>query len=316
MIKHDNICQSSGVVMGGPWQIRHLKHKEYSPKQIADITYNALFEVEKQMSHFLESSYLMKLNRTSVGDWLNVPIQTIEVFAKAYEIYHQTNGALNIGLGKEINDWGFGSKKVETIDLNHSSQSENDTDIGFEIDVDAQKIRRTKDVHFNLSSIAKGYAVDYACKTLNDLGIDNFIVEAAGEVKCSGLKDNQKWQVGLELPIPNKFLVYDYIELDNDAIATSGSYRKYKDIDGKHFCHTFDAKTKLPIVPDQNNNLLAISVRDSSCMYADAMATALFVMGGVAGSNFADKHNIPALFLFKDEQGICEVRSRKWVELL
>ncbi len=315
--------------MGGPWQVSHLPHKDYSAKQIADITYNALFEIEQQMSHFLDTSYLMQLNATPVGEWLEVPYQAVEVFSKAEEISKYTNGALNIGLGKEIVSWGFGNKDVENQEIinkyeniQHSkvvkiTENNDDENLGFAIDSINKKIKRTKDLHFNLASIAKGYAVDYATKKLEEKGIDNFIIEVAGEIKCRGQKgNNADWTVGLELPIPGQFLVYDHISLDNDALATSGSYRKYKELAGKHLSHTFNPRTKTPINSKHDDNLLAVCVRDKSCMYADAMATALFVMCGAVGSEFADKNNIPALFLLKDELGICEIRSRAWVGLL
>ena len=93
------------------------------------------------------------------------------------------------------------------------------------------------------------------------------------------------------------------LALENLAIATSGDYRHFRDVDGKRISHTMNPKSHGPI----ENRVASVTVLSGTCMEADALATALMVMGDVDGPAFAQKHGIHALFQIRDPAGILEI---------
>lgn len=307
-----SIHHASGIVMGGPWQLRHVPVSGIDSEQVAKAALEALSTVDRQMSHYKADSDLMRLNRAPEGVWVEVASDMVEVMRAAADIREYTNGALDIGLGQAINAWGFGpdpvpqSKPDQAVHLFDQNQ-----DYIWRTDPPAIKKYRAR--CYNLSSLAKGFAVDRAAQAVRSLGVKDFLIEAAGEIYAQGQRaGGMQWQIGLELPVPGKTLIYGHIALEDMAIATSGGYRKHHRIDGKMAIHTFDPQTATPLESD----LLAVTVLDKYCMRADALATALFVQGGADGSAFADEHGIAALFLLRSEDGICEIRSQKWMDYL
>lgn len=303
------IHQARGIAMGGPWQVRYREQAGVEHEVVHATVLSALAEVEAQMSHFREHSALMRLNRTPVGQWFTVPAQLYEVLAAALAMYDYTQGAVDVALGRSIEAWGFGRSVADASVPSSLSSLPASSEAGFLLG-EAYAVQRTRDVALNLSCIAKGYAVDYAARALRRLGVAHFMVEAAGEVVCQGWRAPKlPWQIGLELPLAEKTLVYDYVALQDGALAGSGGYRKYRRIGEEIYGHTLDPVTHKPL----EGALLSVMVADEFCMSADALATGLYVMGAVHGSAFADKEEIAALFLLQDEEGICEIRSKAWV---
>ncbi|MBV7435216.1 FAD:protein FMN transferase [Cardiobacteriaceae bacterium TAE3-ERU3] len=306
------IHHAAGIVMGGPWQLRHVPVPGIDSEQVASAALDALSSVDRQMSHYKMESNLMRLNRAPKDIWVEVAADMVEVMRAAAEMREYTHGALDVGLGQAINAWGFGP---EPAPQSRPDQVRLSTGQGrdYSWQTEPPAIKKHHDRSYNLSALAKGFAVDRAAQAVRALGVRDFLVEAAGEIYAQGQRPGgMAWQVGLELPVPGKTLIYGHIALDNMAVATSGGYRKHHRIDGKTAIHTFNPQTATPLESD----LLAVSVMDKSCMRADALATALFVQGGQAGSAFADKHDIAALFLLRTDDGICEIRSRRWMDYL
>lgn len=302
----DGIWHAHGEVMGGPWQLKYrlpFDSRDQSHAQaVAESAYQALACIDNLMSPYRHDNDVYRASHAPIGEWTPIDSHTATVLAKAQEIATRTNGCLDITLAQAINQWGFGP---ETTD--HSPLA---TERHFELRVQPTAVRRLSHFQFNVCALAKGYAVDHASCTLQQHHIEHFMIEAAGEIWAQGKRtDNRPWQIGLELPVPGKILVYDQIPLNHQAIACSGSYRKYHIIDGKTYAHTIDPSTHVPLAGD----LLAVSVSAADCMTADALATALFVMGETIGAQWAQEHNIAALFLSKTIDGVRERRSREWV---
>jgi thiamine biosynthesis lipoprotein len=159
------------------------------------------------------------------------------------------------------------------------------------------------DLYVDLSAIAKGYAVDQVGLLLEQVGMTDYMVEIGGEVRVKGKNiENQPWQIAIEKPTPNKIMVERIIGLTDTGMATSGDYRNFFEVDGVRFSHTIDPRTGHPI----SHKLASISVLVPTTMEADALATALNVLGPDEGYRLAEQHNIAALFILKTEQGFEE----------
>jgi thiamine biosynthesis lipoprotein len=167
----------------------------------------------------------------------------------------------------------------------------------------------------DLSSVAKGYAVDRLALRLEALGVRHYLVEAGGELRGAGVKtDGQPWWVELEgvpdaigAPIPQSV-----VALHGLAVATSGDYRRYFHHAQRRVSHTLDPRSGYPIA----NDLASVTVLAPTCMAADALSTALTVMGADAGLAYADGRGLAARFLLRRDGGLREVDTAAWQDLL
>ena len=162
------------------------------------------------------------------------------------------------------------------------------------------------DLYLDLSGIAKGYGVDKVATFLESLSIVDFMVEAGGEIRARGVNaDGVPWRIGIEKPVTAERRVERIIELDNLGMATSGNYRNYFEIDGQRYSHIIDPVTGWPAAHD----LVSVTVLDQSAARADALATALFVMGPDQGLEFAQGNGISAMFIARNDNGYIEKYS-------
>lgn len=300
---------TSGTVMGGPWQIKHRPAADCDPDTVARAAEDALRLVDAQMSPYRAESDLMRLNTAPLDQFIAVPPEMMEVLQCADHWARLSDGALNIGLGHLVNKWGFGP---EPAPENRPPEAETDplaaqAYLGcFALRETPPAVMRHEPISLDLCGLAKGYAVDLAAKAVEALGVTDFLIEAAGEIIAKGQGPNGlPWKVGLELPVrSDQRVIYDEAELSG-ASATSGSYRKFHQIDGETVSHTIDPSSGTP----SDSGLLSVTVFHESCMEADALATILLLLGPEDGPAFARQHSISAIFLSRSENGIKEERT-------
>jgi thiamine biosynthesis lipoprotein len=138
--------------------------------------------------------------------------------------------------------------------------------------------KKDKRVKLDFNAIAQGYAVDVLAEFIREKGYSNFYIELGGEVYVSGLnRENQKWKIGIDTPVSNskERSISEVLSISNEAVATSGNYRKFYEVKGKKYAHTIDPKTGLQVT----HNLLSATVIAKDCATADGFATAFMVMG-------------------------------------
>ena len=154
----------------------------------------------------------------------------------------------------------------------------------------------------DFNAIAKGYGVDVISEFLESQKIDNYIVEIGGEIRTKGIniEKDKDWKVGVEMPhFDGTQSVIRAIALKDVAMATSGTYRKFKvEKNGNRYSHIIDTKTGYP----SKTNLLSISVIASNCMTADAYATAFKAMGIEKVKEFLKNHPEYKVFLIYDDE--------------
>lgn len=137
---------------------------------------------------------------------------------------------------------------------------------------------KEKGMRIGFGGIGKGYAADRAKQVLRKKGVENGVVNAAGDLITWGVSSNGKpWTVGIADP-DKKMVSFSSLNISDLAISTSGSYEKYVVIDGEKYAHTIDPKTGFPV-----SGIKSVSVIGPSAELADAMATPIMVMGVEAG---------------------------------
>jgi thiamine biosynthesis lipoprotein len=158
----------------------------------------------------------------------------------------------------------------------------------------------------DLSAIAKGFGVDQVSRLLQERGFENHLVEVGGELRGSGIRaDGQPWWVELQAPSSAVGLGDTRIALHGLSVATSGDYLRFFMDDGVRRSHTIDPRTGEPVA----HGLASVSVLHAECMLADALSTALTVLGAVDGMAFARRHDIAALFVERRGEGFAESMS-------
>jgi len=272
----------------------------YSVIYDSDINFERQFDslfyvVNKSMSTYQTNSDISKLNRNEAN---TIDSHFAKVFDASKEIFKATDGAFDPTIGVLVNAWDFGpEEKTENLD-------------SLKIDslmlfVGLHKVERlgyiikkqNPNTFLDFNAIAKGYGVDVIAEFLEINNIHNYLVEIGGEIRAKGINNvkNSDWKVGVENPnFDGEQSVLKAISLKDEAMATSGTYRKFKvDDNGNRYAHIIDTKTGYP----SKTNLLSISVIAKDCMTADAYATAFKAMGIEKAKVFLKSHPELRVFL-------------------
>lgn len=264
-------------------------------KQLKEKIEARLQEINASQSIFIDDSEVSLINQAQAGKKIKLSPDMRNVLQAAAKIYQQTDGAFDPSLGKLIDLWGFGASSSVSPDDKVVKKVLQSTGFNkFKFTPDYQYVTKSKkDLFLNLSGIAKGYGVDAIASLLKNEGYNNFIVEIGGEIKAEGYRNEVKeaWVVGINKPSALSHENVMAVSLSNIAVATSGNYRNFYEVDGQKYGHTISPVTGYPVITD----VLSASVFNDSCMKADAYATAIVVMGVEKGLAFANKHKLKVI---------------------
>lgn len=268
-----------------------------------------LNHIDDQLSTYDSLSFISKFNNDKVGSKLVVDNNLFLNCFKEAKYYHKiTNGAFNPALFPLVKYWGFydiDNVVIDTVYIKDSLLPIINFDL-FSITSSSNgekmisKENTSSKLDFN--AIAQGYSVDIVSNHLFNNGIVNYMVEIGGEVTARGVNPSGNlWRIGIERPVDDSFTgqygFQEVITLNNQAIATSGSYRKYKLINGKKLSHTINPISGFPVI----NSLLSVTVVSNNATSADALATSLMVMGldsAISFVNYRKDSIIKAYFIY------------------
>lgn len=231
-----------------------------------------------------------------------------ELFKKSKEVYEKSGGAFDPTVGPLVNAWGFGFSGRMKVDQ-HIVDSLLPL-VGFsKITLENnQIIKNDPRIQLDFNAIAQGYAVDLIGRFLSEKGIVNFLIDIGGEVLGKGGKPlGEKWKVGIEKPKDNASYgegLQAIVKIENKALATSGSYRKFYEENGIRYSHTIDPATGYPV----KHTLLSASVLAKDCATADAYATVFMVMGLEKSKSYlSGRSDLEGYFIYTNETGELEI---------
>ncbi len=271
-----------------------------------------LSNINSRMSTYLPNSDLSKFTEAPLDQALPVDPKTSIVVAKALEIAKTTDGFFDPTVAPLVDLWGFGPTPRNNEVPNEQQILAILDRVGYlavSVDLNSHYLKRSEIRELDLSAIAKGYAVDEVANYIESKGFSDYLVEVGGEMRFSGQKPNgSAWRIAIEKPVPGEREPYRIIDVSDAAIATSGDYRNYFEIDGRRFSHSINPRTGYPIEHD----LASVTVVMDSCMEADAYATAFSVMGKEAALELAERLNIAVFIIFKKEDGFDSIQSSQF----
>ncbi len=314
------IKKLSGRTMGTSWTVVVVNPiATYDQKEIQGEIEMVLLEVNRQMSTYDLASEISQFNQfKDINTWFPISKLFAATMARALSFSEISNGGFDPTVAPLVNLWGFGPGAGSEVLPSDDAIAFAMSKVGFsaitvrESDADGgSAIRKKADRYLDLSAIAKGLGVDQVYTLLDDLGYSNFLVEIGGEVRVKGDKDGLGWRVAVEKPVRGDRGVERLLLLKDLALATSGDYRNYREIEGVTYSHTIDPSTGRPVT----HQLASVTVADSACAIADGWATTLLVLGPTRGYQLAVAKNLPAMFIERSDDDFVVKKTPRFEQL-
>lgn len=291
--------QISGSIYGTYWK---LISTEYITDALKNEIEEELSRIDYIASNYKKTSEISRINSAPVNQLINVSQEMYSLLSFAENLNQVTDGYYDVTLGGLVIENGFGPTDAMTENALPTSNKRFDF-------VSANAIVKNDNFQFDLSSIAKGYAVDSISKILLQANRNNFLIDIGGEIIVNGSKHGAPWVIGIQNPSSiNNQSVIEILRTGFLAIATSGEYRNTKLNDsGQIISHTFIPSTKKSI---ENKSFSVTVISEKSSMIADAWATAMNVMGPQKGIKLANQEGIAAMYIMPEENNI--IKSNFW----
>ena len=218
-----------------------------------------------------EDSDVTKINENGSGE---VSEETAFIMNRAMQVSEKTNGAFDITIYPLMELWGFTTKNYrvpESSEIAEALKGVSYTNVS----VIGQQVALTSGSRIDLGGIAKGYTSSRVIQIMKDCGIEHAIVNLGGNVQVFGTKtDGSDWRVAIQNPASeNSYL--GILSTTDKAVITSGGYERYFEQDGQVYHHIIDPQTGYP----SESDLTSVTIVCSDGTTADALSTALFVMG-------------------------------------
>lgn len=308
-----------GETMGTTWSVQLCAGGD-APDPFVKLGIRAQLDaVVDEMSHWQPDSDLSRFNRAPAGTWCVLPLDFYKVLACAAEVRKASGGAYDPFAGALVKLWGFGAQgRYDEPGFIPPTQAAIDAALahgrarGVSFNMAEGSVQQPGGVQLDLSSIAKGFAVDQVALCLEAMGVCHYLVEVGGELRGAGMKpDRQPWWVELE-SVAGDGLGQLGLALHGLAVATSGDYRRSFEHDGERRAHTIDPRSGHPVA----NGVASVTVIHAECMMADALSTALTVLGPQAGLVFAEQQDLAARFVVRASGGFAEYMTARFREML
>jgi thiamine biosynthesis lipoprotein len=251
----------------------------------------------------------MRLNGHPAATPLPLSRSLFDVLAVGQQVAELSGGAFDVSVAPLVLAWGFGPEKRQVVPGPEQVRAGR-TAVDFRTlrldPATRTAVKARAALQADLGGIAKGYGVDLAARALEASGIENYMVEVGGEVRTRGRNaKGQAWRIGIEEPdaVPQKARLV--VPLSGRSMATSGDYRIFFELHGRRYSHEIDPRTAEPIA----HGLASVTVIADDCVRADALATALIVLGPHQGWSLAQQQQLAAHFIVRGADGSLHDRS-------
>lgn len=259
--------------------------------------------ISRMMSTWDKESEISRFNASDSCDWFPVSREFAFVAAEALRVHQLTEGSLEVTIAPLIDAWGFGSSGKKTVppaDVIQAALRK----IGsrhLQVRNDPPAIRRDiRGLQISLNSLAPGYAADLVSELLQARGLERHVVDVGGEIHAGRSKQNgAPWRLGVESPLGG---LHTTVEMTDRSVATSGDYRNFFMINERRYAHVLDPRSGYPV----EDPPASVSVIHDSAMTADAIATAMMVLGPERGLRIARSQKLDVMFLVVHKDGSIE----------
>jgi len=290
----------SNFLFGSPCNITFYYIGDQRAKEIIDVIDLELIRLDSLLNYFSETSLVTELNRHSR---VKAPGDIVFLVSLCDSVSRLTDGLFDITVAPLLEVWGFyrGEKKIPLSDEIVRTKRL----------VDYRRVRTKGDsiiidpgMRIDFGGIAQGYAADRAALILRQRHVKSAIIDIGGEVLAIGSSpQGRPWRVGIRNP-RNKGII-ETIELQDRAVSTSGDYEKFFIVDNKRYSHIINPKSGLPA-----QEFASVTVIADNAAYADAMSTAIAVMGPTRGADFLDSMHIQGIIYYEERGTLKRMTSQ------
>jgi thiamine biosynthesis lipoprotein len=309
-----------GPTMGTTWSVTLVPGPAGVSAAEIDTVHRAvsayLDRIDDLMSTWNADSELSRLNRSASLEPVPVAPETFEVLEWAARVTRETGGAFDVTVGPLVDAWGFGPDDdvpVPTPGMLDALRAHTGMEqLG--LDPERRSVRKGHaEVRADVSALAPGYAADGVAALLGERGFEDVLVDVGGELVARGHNEHgRRWRVAVELPGGSSREMARLVEITDAGMATSGDYRNYREVDGQRLAHIIDPRTGHPIA----HRLASATVVDALAVRADALATALMVLGAEDGLALAERLDVAALLIVRREGDGFDTRASSRFEAL
>lgn len=295
----------SGETMGTTYNVVAVDVPgEVTETELSVAIEETLAAVNAAMSTWDKASEISLFNAQESTEPVTISPAFAHVMGAANDVHALSNGKFDVTLFPLIELWGFGARTKPgesfptdeeiTTALTHVGQAEL-------VQLDGQALKKIDpEVSVNLSAIAKGYGNDAVAEALKGFGIENYLVEIGGDLVSAGQNDKgEAWKIGIETPDAKANSVEMVLPVSDLGMATSGDYRNFFEQDGVLYSHIIDPTTGRPVT----HRATSVTVLAENGMMADALATAMMVLGEEEGMEVARANDLAVFFISRAEPG-------------
>jgi thiamine biosynthesis lipoprotein len=259
----------SFTAMASPCKL-HLYTQDDS---IAEKAMQRVFQLEKKYSRYQDDSVISQINNSAGSDRsIKVDAETAALLNYAATAYDISDGLFDITSGILRQAWDFSSGILPSQNqLNALIQN-----IGWEkVFWDGENIQLPAGMELDFGGCGKEYAADAAAETCIQLGIKSGLVDLGGDIRVIGPHpDGKPWNIGIRNPDQTEQAMA-FIQVEQGAVASSGSYERYMDVDGRRYHHILNPKTGWPA-----RGLKSVSVHTQNCVMAGIISTVAMLKEG------------------------------------
>ncbi len=281
-----HVLQRKMLLMGSDFEITVVAHNKAIAKEYIDIAISEINRIESLISSWKSDSETTQINSQAGIAPVKVSKELYDLIERCLMLSKLTNGAFDITYASMDSIWSFDGNMKKLPDNEHLKHAIRN--VGYEklkLFPETQSVFLTqKGMKIGFGAIGKGYTADCAKALLQSKGVASGIINASGDMNCWGKQPNGKdWKVAIKNPM-NKKKIFAYFPLNNQSVVTSGNYEKYVIFDGNRYSHIIDPRTGLP-----TKELASCTIFAPKSEVADALATAVFVMGTETGLHFINQ---------------------------
>ena len=311
-----------GRTMGTTWSVKLVRPAGIAAQQLQQGIQAEVDRVVAQMSTYEADSDLSRFNRAPAGTWHALPDEFFGVLSYALALAGDTDGAYDPTVGPLVNLWGFGPGAHERRVPSATEVAAARARVGWqrvELDRAGKRALQPGGVYLDLSAVAKGFGTDQIAHYLDRMAVTAYLIDISGELRARGRRpDGADWQVAIEKPgaasggVDRLDDVERVIALRDRSIATSGDYRHFFADDGTVYSHHIDPRSGYPV----ERHIASVTTIAADCMHADAIGTAIMVLGPEQGLAYATRHELAVLLLVHDGQDFEQRMSPAFAALL
>lgn len=294
--------------MGSSFEIAIISENETEALHFIDTAYNEVVRIENLISSWKESSQTFLINKNAGIQPVVVTEELFNLIRRAIKISKLTNGAFDITYASMDNLWKFDgtiNSLPDSVLVKNAAAKINYQRIALD-EQNHTVFLMDKGMKIGFGAIGKGYAANKVRNKLIQMGVKNGMINAGGDLIAWGRGiGNEKWKVGVADPNKEKEFI-SWLEINDMAVVTSGNYEKFIEINGIKYSHIIDPRSGYPVL-----GLKSVTIICPDAELADALATAVFVLGEKEGLELINQLNAIECILINNKNEIITSKTLK-----